>query len=67
MHAVGWLVEDLTCAIGFLSGALKLKADFTFENISDNEAGVTVRPGVSACGVVYFGYSDGPVIERDWR
>ena len=67
MHAAWWLVEDLTCAVGFLGGTLELKAEFTFENVSDDEAGMTVRPGVAACGIVYFGYGDGPVVERDWR
>ena len=67
MHAAGWLVEDLARAVGLFRRTLKLKANFAFENVSDDEAGVTVRPGVATCGIVYFGYSDRPVIERDWR
>ena len=67
VNAVGWFVEDLAGAIGFLGRALELKADFAFEDVSDDEAGVTVGPGVSACGIIYFGYGDRPVIERDWR
>ena len=67
MHAAGWLVEDLTRAVGFLRRSLELKADFAFENVANDEAGMTVRPGVSACRIIYFGYSDRPVIERDWR
>jgi hypothetical protein len=67
MQAVGRLVEDLAGAVGFLRGALELKADLTFKNVADDEARVTVRPGISACRIIYFGYSDRPVIERDWR
>jgi hypothetical protein len=67
MNATGWLVEDLAGTVGLLRGALELKANLTFKNVADDEAGVTVGPGVSACRIIYFGYSDRPVIERDWR
>ena|ERR1700722_12547154 len=67
MHAVGRLVEDLTCAVGLLGGTLELKADFTFENVSDDETRMTVRPGVAACRIIYFGYRYVPMVERDWR
>ena len=67
MHAVGWLVKDLTGTVGLLGGPLELKAKLAFENVSNDETGMTVRPGVAACGIVYFGYSNVPMVERDWR
>src|ERR1035438_1051669 len=45
MNAVGSLVETLAGFVDGLGSALHLRAERSFENIADDWAGMTVRPG----------------------